>query len=346
MEHGLSEVLSSVNKPTLTFKSLDGTEVLVLPYGGRVLGLFAPGSRDNFYWTNPALDSVESAEEFYSREQWHNSGGDRTWLAPEIDLFFPNHPERDIYFQQRSFDPGNYKVEDDTTGFKLVNEFEITNYRTKQKIALELVKSIGPASNPLRYEREFSSSDVQYAGYTQYTSLEILNGSDARIGLWNLVQMPHGGELLIPTFARTEPMLVFGNIPSDDLTAEDNMIRYKMRQQGEHKIAVRAVATTGRVGYIYRTNGKLSLIVRSFRVNPSGEYIDTPWDAPNDLGYSTQACNVNSQLGSFSELEYHIPAIGAGTGCVSCDDEAQVWAFRGSESDILRIAKVLLGAVV
>lgn len=346
MQYKLPEVLSGVGKPTLTFKSLDGTEVLVLPYGGRVLGLFAPESEDNFYWTNTALDSVESAREFYDTDQWHNSGGDRTWLAPELDLFFPNYPERDVYFQQRSFDPGNYKVIDENGGFKLVNEFEITNYRTKQKIALELTKSLGVALNPLRYEREFDLSGVQYAGYTQYTSLKIVDNADAGIGLWNLVQMPHGGELLIPTFARTEPMLVFGTIPSDDLVSENNMIRYKMRQKGEHKIAVRAVATAGRVGYVYRTGDKLSLIIRCFRVNPSGEYVDVPWDAPDDLGYSTQACNVNSKLGQFSELEYHIPAIGAGTGQASCSDEAQVWAFRGSESDIKRIAQILLGAVV
>ena len=95
-------------------------------------------------------------------------------------------------------------------------------------------------------------------------------------GLWNLVQMPHGGELLVPTFGRTKPIIVFGDIPSDDLVNEDHLIRYKMRQQGEHKIAIRATATTGRVGYIYQADGKWSLIIRSFIVNPSGEYIDVP----------------------------------------------------------------------
>ena len=32
-----------------------------------------------------------------------------------------------------------------------------------------------------------------------------------------------------------------------------------------------------------------------------------PWNDLGDFGYSTQACNVNSNLGEFSELEYHIP---------------------------------------
>lgn len=91
----LTQVLNRVGKPTKLFKSSDGTRVLVLPYGGRVLGLFAPGSEENFYWTHTALNSPESAREFYGGDQWHNSGGDRTWLAPEADLFFPNFPKLD-----------------------------------------------------------------------------------------------------------------------------------------------------------------------------------------------------------------------------------------------------------
>lgn len=345
MSNGLAETLSSAGKPTLDFNCPDGSKVLVLPYGGRVLGLFAPGSAENFYWTNPALDSAESAREFYSSDGWHNSGGDRTWFAPEIDLFFPNYPNRDAYFQQRSFDPGNYEIVNENGGFKLVNKFEITNYRTKKQISLEMTKWLGSTPNPLRYERELNLGNVEYAGYTQYASLKLVNGDEhSRIGLWNLVQMPHGGELLIPVYSKTEPKLVFGSIPAEDLVAEDRMIRYRMRQVGEHKIAVRAVSTTGRVGYIYQSDGKWALIVRNFVVNPSGEYVDTPWEDLDDLGYSTQACNVNSQTGSFSELEYHIPAIGTGTGRRQCSDEAQVWAFRGSESCIKRAAHVLLGA--
>ena len=77
-------------------------------------------------------------------------------------------------------------------------------------------------------------------------------------------------------------------------------------------------------------------------MNPSGEYVDAPWKDTAHLGFSTQACNINSGLGQFSELEYHIPAIGHGTGSVRCQDEAQVWAFRGPRQQIQRISKILL----
>jgi hypothetical protein len=115
-----------------------------------------------------------------------------------------------------------------------------------------------------------------------------------------------------------------------------------MAAQGEQKIGVRAAATTGRVGYRYGSGDCSTLIIRNFVVDPSGEYVDVPWDQPEDLGYSVQACNVNSRWGEFSELEYHVPAIGAGTGRTSCEDVSQVWGFRGPAEAIDQVMAALL----
>ena len=62
----LVSILKKVGKPTRIFSSPDGARVLVLPYGGRVLGLFAPGSEENFYLTHSALESVETARACHS----------------------------------------------------------------------------------------------------------------------------------------------------------------------------------------------------------------------------------------------------------------------------------------
>jgi hypothetical protein len=340
----LLEVLAAAGKPAQVATSPDGTEVVLLPYGGRVLGLFAKGSAENFYWTHPALRTVETARAFYAGTDWHNSGGDRTWLAPEVDVFLPNFPSRDKYFQPRELDPGRYRVSGEGARLRLVNRFSLVLSRSHRRIELEITKSFAPAPNPLRHERGFGAGDIEYAGCTQRTSLAIVGGDQASpVGLWNLVQMPHGGELLVPTFSRANPKLVFGNIPAEDLVVEDRLVRYRMRQVGEHKIAFRAVAMSGRVGYLFEQGGRWVLIIRNYVVNPSGEYVDVPWDDPSDLGYSTQACNVNSGLGQFSELEYHIPAIGHGTGRTRCDDEAQVWAFRGPERQISQVRRLLAG---
>ncbi|MCB9770004.1 MAG: hypothetical protein H6752_17535 [Candidatus Omnitrophica bacterium] len=341
----LLEILAEVGKPAEAVTNPDGTTVLLLPYGGRVLGVFSPGSEENFYWTNPALETVDSAKAFFASDEWQNTGGDRTWLAPEVDIFFPEFPNLDKYVQPRQLDPGNYILVREDEELRLVNRLEVTLSRSKKEVALQISKSVGSAPNPLRHERGMNLEGIEYAGYTQFTSLKLLGDSvdeQVEIGLWNLVQMPHGGDLLIPTYSRSEPKLFFGDIPSSDLLVSDQLVRYKMRQKGEHKIGVRAVATTGRVGYLFESGAKWSLIIRNFFVNPSGEYVDVPWKDEKDLGYSTQACNVNSGLGSFSELEYHIPAIGKPTGRVQCNDTAQVWAFRGSRSQVVSISKVLL----
>ena len=58
--------------------------------------MFAPESEENFLWTNSALNSAESARAYYASDDWQNSGGDRTWLAPELDFFFPKFPDIDI----------------------------------------------------------------------------------------------------------------------------------------------------------------------------------------------------------------------------------------------------------
>jgi hypothetical protein len=347
----LKRVLSAVGKPVETLALSDGGTALILPHGGRVLGLFARGSDENFFWTHPALGSDDSAGAFYRSGEWQNSGGDRTWLAPEADFFFPDFPDTGKYFQPRALDPGDFHLSGIPDGIRLVNRFECTLSRSKRKVDLILAKSVTPAPNPLRYERDLpASSDIEYAGYNLRTSLDVL-GADAAeappIGLWNLLQMPHGGDMLVPVYSRIEPRVLFGSVviengPDDGLTAGDRLIRWRMRAAGDHKIGVRAVDTTGRAGYLYPAGRRWALIVRNFFVDPSGEYVDVPWTDTGDLGYSVQACGVNSAMGRFSELEYHVPAVGRGTGRTRCEDVCGTWAFRGPREPILAIARRLL----
>jgi hypothetical protein len=345
----LVDTLNGAGKPTQTYLSTDGSRVLLLPHGGRVLGLFAAGAPENYYWTHPALRSVESAAAFYASDGWQNSGGDRTWLAPEVDIFFPKFPDLDMstYWQPRQMDPGQYELVRENGTVRLVNRLTVTLSRSKEQVALEMAKWVGPALNPLRYEKDRDSGGgVQYAGYTQHTALKLEEPNQktsAKIGLWNLVQMPHGGELLVPTYSKAEPKVYMGEIASNDLIVTDQLVRYCMRAKGEHKIGLRGVAVTGRVGYLYPLSGEESaLIIRNFFVNPSGEYVDVPWRESANLGFAIQACNVDSGLGSFSELEYHVPAIGSGTGLTSYEDVSQIWAFRGAVTSIQAIARRLL----
>lgn len=341
----LIETLNAVGKPTELYQSPDGTRVLILPHGGRILGLFTSSNSQNFYWTHPALSSFETARSFYESDEWHNSGGDRTWLSPEVDVFFPNFPKLEQYWQPRQLDPGNYALSAGGNFPQLVNSVQLAFSRLKREVALKITKSVAPAFNPLRHEPGPLKLEAEYAGYTLRTTLELIEAGTAppaQVGLWNLVQLPHGGDLLVPTYIRAEPRVYMGAIAPDALVTGDHLIRFHMRDRGESKIGIRAVATAGRVGYMYPVKDQYALVIRNFSVNPSGEYVDVPWTETADFGYSVQACNIQSTLGSFSELEYHAPAIGEGTGRIRCEDESQIWAFRGRRSTIEEVARKLL----
>ena len=343
----LIETLSAVGKPTETWESTDGTKVLVLPYGGRILGLFAPGDDESFFWTHTALADAGSAREFYEGKQWHNSGGERTWLAPEVDFFFPDFPDLKTYWQQRELDPGHYEVSRKDGGFSWTNRATLTLSRGKRKVDLEITKSLAPALNPLRYDLESADATVKFAGYTLHSSLQLRSsGPTPQVGLWHLAQMPHGGDMLVPTFFRSQPKIYMGTIGPEDLSVDEHLVRYRMRASGEHKLGVRAAAVTGRAGYIYGAGKETSLVVRNFSVNPSGEYIDVPWAETKNFGFAFQACNVNSNLGAFSELEYHVPAAGTHEGSSRSEDQSQMWAFRGPEAAVRSIARRLLAAEI
>ena len=349
MLNSLVHTLNSVGKPTELFSSPDGSRVLVLPYGARALGLFSPHSEQNFFWTHPALEAVESARAFYTSSLWHNSGGDRTWLAPEVDFFLPNYPDVSFggYWQPRQLDPGNYQIIREGDNSVLVNRLTVTSSRSKASADLEITKSIGPALNPLRYEAAWKDiADVEYAGFTLHTTLQLMESSansPLQVGLWDLMQMPHGGSFWFRLTAGRRPSFILARLATGPHHQRSSH-QVSDAGAGEHKLGFRAVDMTGRVGYMYPAGDQSALVVRNIAVNPSGEYVDVPWTETANLGFAGQTCNVNSALGSFSELEYHVPAIGKGTGSVRSHDVSQVWAFRGARARIQAIAKSLLSS--
>jgi hypothetical protein len=346
MNSPLATILASASKNTEEQLHPNGSRLLLLPYGGRVLGLFAPGSDGNFFWTHPALRTAESARRLYGTRNWHNSGGDRIWLAPEIDIFFPNFPKTDIWRVPAEVDPGNYCLRRSGHALELVSSFTLTLSRSRAKVAGMITKSYTAAANPLGHEGHRGEwAEVRYAGYTQETSLELTGGSSAQIGLWSLLQLPPGGEALIPTLSKDEPKVYAGPIAPETLVVTSGLVRFLPGDGGVRKFAMRAAASTGRFGYLYPSEHDWALVVRNFTVQVSGKYLDVPWNDPtsvNDCGYSTQVCSVNNELGSYCELEYHIPAVGGDAGSDCCRDITQVWAFRGPEGRMRAAARTLL----
>ena len=271
----LIATLEASDQKPWVYEGDEGVSIVVLPYGGRILGLYEDASDENFLWTNEVLDRVESAKAYFPSEVWKNSGGDRTWVSPEVDFFYPNYPDCTTYFQPRSLDPGNYRPTNSSPEqLTLENELQLQANWTNHDWRLRITKTVSPTPNPLRDLDRGKLEGVRYAGYRLHTAMTI-EGEVSRksaigmshVNIWNLLQLPSGGEMIIPTYFRTQPTIFFGDNSPASIRTEENAVRYKMGEPGTQKICVKAAALTGRAGYVRKQGDHWDLVIRNFAVD-------------------------------------------------------------------------------
>lgn len=348
MKH-LFSVLSEAGHSPLPLNLPDGSRLLLLPAGGRMLGLCPAGDDENFLWTNPALAAADSARAYFARGGWPNPGGDRTWLAPEFELFIGDLKRApETYAVPPALDPGAWQVTSAAAGaaVTLAATARLSLLQSRRTVEARLEKTYLPAANPLP-----ALAGLRYAGYTQRATLELEPAAEsatpARLGVWNLLQLPPPGEMLIPTWSPVRPQVVFGVVAAAELETAPRLVRWRMGGPGgDAKIALKALPLAGRAGYVCRAAAadSWSLVVRQFTVEPAGEYVDALWTDPANAGWVFQACCVRSGAERFNELEYHAPAVSSEPGRNRATDESQVWAFRGPAAAVAEAARLLLGA--
>jgi hypothetical protein len=338
----LEQILTAVGQPPVLLTGEGGERIMVLPQGARILGLSFPGSDKNLFWTSAVLDDEATAARHFQSDDWRNSGGDRTWLTPEIHFFYPRFPDNSFYFQPRQLDPGNYQVRETGASIALENRCVMHSFRESWEAQVRLEKRVTSTGCPLGNLPQ----GVKFAGYRLTTTMELSETSSdrVRIGLWHLLQLPPRGEMIVPLRSPATPTHYFGEIPPGHLRVEADCVRYLMDAPNEQKIGVGPSALTGRTGYRRDDSRTSTLIIRNFHVERDGDYADVPLNDPNRPGDAFQACSVNTpRLGTFAEMEYHVPAISAAGGQSVCVDESEVWAFRGLATQIDAIAVELLG---
>jgi len=187
---------------------------------------------------------------------------------------------------------------------------------------------------------------VEYAGYEQETTLRLIASPDpsVQLGIWNVLVLPAGGQMIVRTLGRAVVRDIFAPTGPERLTVNERSIHFRIDAKEQLKIGLQAASVMGRAGYLRPLqNTRWTLVVRNFQVNPSGEYVDVPWDDPNDLGYVFQSYCDDGTSGDFGELEYHAPAVGGDTGLAFHTDRSQVWAFEGEQGRIWAVAERLLG---
>ena len=327
------QTLSELGKSPIILGKLQ-----VLPFGGRVLGLY-PQENLNVLWTNPALESVASAQTLLGGGQWTNLGGDRTWISPEIELFIPDldRPE-ETYQVPSGVDPANYRVlRHCRNEVELETTMTVDFYRNGCKADLLLRKRITALNTP-----DFPIPDgVDAAGYELLCTLSTPGNMPPAIhpAIWNLMQVPGGGEIIVPLRNRSLPVHFFG--------------RQQYRHEGKrlsapvpattkgYKFGLHAHACQGMMLYRNLTATQPYLILRRFTVGSPERYFDVPYNAPRQQGAVQQVYVDDGAYGGFGEMEHHSVALDPIIGA-NVTDSSTSWAFAGEANRLNLLAEALL----
>lgn len=132
----------------------------------------APSTPRSFpSWLGPRSLAAAASRRLCRPGSWSNLGGDRTWLSPEVEFFYPQHPDTTVYLQPREFDPGDYRADvRDPDVIRLTNAAVVAAHRTGRRIPLRITKAVRLAANP---QGGSCPRGVAYAGYSLEVTLEV-----------------------------------------------------------------------------------------------------------------------------------------------------------------------------
>ncbi|HVX84977.1 MAG TPA: DUF6786 family protein [Phycisphaerae bacterium] len=346
----LIDALAQAGLQHVTFACPGGGSFVVTPHGARILGLFPAPDAHNAYFVNPEVADHAHTQRYLAGE--HVLGGDRLWIAPERGLFFRGDRLEDGVTTQRSIDPGNWIVAENTaSSIRFVNDFTATFFRIPHSTVRGRVeRSIRAIPSPFADFPDLLSTrgPVAFAGYEIASRFELLEAprDDLYFGLWFLIQLvvPHGGFLYVPTAGKTVATDYYESTGPDYLLITDSHTRFKLDSIHRHKIGIRKTEALGRMGFLSNPapDGAATLVVRNFLNDPAAHYADVPLHTPAGTQDSIQSYNHHSGPGGFGEMEFHTPGINRAMPEPVVTDANQVWAFTGQRADLVPIAAKLL----
>jgi len=280
----------------------------IQPAGGRVIGLW-PEPGLNVFWNNPTP---------YSGVGWPNPGGDRSWISPESELFIPDRARGWASYQvPASVDPGSFRVEEFSDGaVELVNRGSVVFFGIGASAEFELRQRIEPLDDPGFPLPE----SVHFAGYRKTVSLSMPGPfrPELRPAIWNLLQLPPGGTIVVPGNA---PHSYFGR---GEWKAGDGAIAAEVPSPGEpYKFGIDLAACSGRMFYTRWEAERPYFVFRSF--TPPGGCCDAPYSG--GVACPQQFFCDNGADGGFGELEYHSEPLPESGGSIV--DRCLTGAFSG-----------------
>ncbi len=324
----------------------DGWQVIVSEHGGHIFGPFSEAYPEGIFWIPEDIRDEEKYRERIENRVW-NIGGDRVWIAPEIQFNITDRSRsRETLNTPKTIDPGSYRMTREGDSISLAMSLDLTSYNTVTgTMHADLRRVLHRAENPLRMLPAYGElmRDLSYCGYEEAVDLAVSSEQAIYAEGWDLLQIRPKGTLFIPMYAplggtdHYEPA-------GDHETVTDSGVTLRITGDARYKIAYRSAVLTGRFGYLADSDTEDTyLIIINYPNNPSAMYSEEPPQIEGDTGYSIHVYNDDGNSGGFAEMECNLPTLGNPTDLRHGIDRLTKWIFAGKREQLKKVAKMLLG---
>jgi hypothetical protein len=237
-------------------------------------------------------------------------------------------------------DPGNYSYKLSGRGILMENSGVAEAFASALGVSFTISRHIRPLAHDL-IEDFARGTCLKGAGYVEESVIEVDRCCPIKVGLWNLVQVPLGGNASVPVKHLDCHTAFFGE-PEEAVCYGGDGMKVSFGRQEMFKIGVKASSILGKVAYILKhEDGSASLLLRRFGVGRDVDYADTPWNAPDDAGYALQLFCGAAKHG-FGELEHHAPAVGGTSGRTRYVGKSVLCAFSGHRERCEELSRLFL----
>lgn len=345
----MQEILKTFNYCGLNYELLEvggDWKVIVTQHGGHVFGPFSHRCPEGIFWMPEAVKDPASYKKLVDSQNW-NTGGDRVWVAPEIQFNIMDRKHfRETLDTPKTIDPGSFSMERRRDAVILRQSMDLQSHNTVTgTVHVEFERTVLKALNPLRKLGDYDilMQDVSWCGFEQVLDLTAESQEDIYAESWNLLQIRPGGTLYIPMYRPLRGTDHYEPVGSHEYLAGQGVC-LKITGESRYKVAYKSAVLTGRFGYMAdEREGGSCLIIINYPNNPSAMYSEEPPELEGDTGYSIHIYNDDGKSGGFAEMECNMQTIGRPTGLNRSIERVSKWIYTGKRERLKAIAEVLLG---
>ncbi len=312
--------------------------------GARLLGCEMSGVDRNLFYHHRGVEAAAGNGVL--------SGGDRLWISPEVAYYWPDldlartDPVK-YGVLPAGIDPGEYQVDSlRDHSMALSAGMDLVDCRVGKRIRLSVRREFIVVDSPVQF-----GEDLKVLSFEIINTLRLIDGDEGALaGCWEILQLPVGGVLVCPTCSQVvQPRCYYEPFDERHVRMDGQCVRFFMDGRHRVKIGLTPFMTNGCMGYYRRLEESASLIVRFFPVDCESPYVDVPRDA--DIAVRTggdclQAYNDDGSSGAFGEMEYHDPAVIAGSGPEVRTGRCVTHVLIGPDDAVRAAAVHLLGSRV